>query len=420
MTITAGALLGRVLRAAGVAAVYGEVLPGLPVVTVRDREVARLLAAAHHRVHRRRALVHAGGVLGGHGDPLDLAAAGDLLDAVGHLANGGAVRLVLDLESGAPDVVPLAFVADRWLEPGDDALDALRRAERPIVLAGPGVVDAVAGLHALAAAGSLGVLNTWGAKGVFDWRSRHHLATAGLQARDFELGGVTSADLVVATGVDPLEAPPDRWQAGQAVVEVAPGALDRMAEAWSRPGQPIEVPPLRAGLAAVTQEGWASTDSPMAPTAATRNLATVLAGGGLVAADPGAAGYWVARTFATTELGAVVVPAGADAEGFAVACALVARRRDPKRAVLAVVDGPPRARVLAVLDTAEELGIPIPVEVWRADGDALDPNAHLARLRRLVHATRPALETLALDPAQLARMVEVAGPVVAWGGLPSA
>ena len=101
---------------------------------------------------------------------------------------------------------------DGWVEPDDAVLDRLRAAERPMVLAGPGVVldRAVAGLHALAAAGSLGVLNTWGAKGVFDWRSRHHLATAGLQARDFELGGVADADLVIATGIDPAEGAPDR------------------------------------------------------------------------------------------------------------------------------------------------------------------------------------------------------------------
>ena len=54
---------------------------------------------------------------------------------------------------------------------------------------------------------SLGVLNTWGAKGVFDWRSRHHLATAGLQEHDFALAGLGDADLIVATGVDPDEAP---------------------------------------------------------------------------------------------------------------------------------------------------------------------------------------------------------------------
>src|SRR4051794_34245217 len=88
-------------------------------------------------------------------------------------------------------------VSDRWQEPPDDVVAAVGAAAAPVVLAGPGVVyeGAVAGLHALAVAGSTGVLNTWGAKGVFDWRSRHHLATVGLQALDFERGGLAGADL---------------------------------------------------------------------------------------------------------------------------------------------------------------------------------------------------------------------------------
>ena len=95
-----------------------------------------------------------------------------------------------------------------WLD--DDASGRSRPGGTVVVLAGPGVVQdgAVGGLRALAAAGRLGVLNTWGAKGVFHWQSRHHWATVGLQEHDFELGGLGSADLVLVTGVDEREAPP--------------------------------------------------------------------------------------------------------------------------------------------------------------------------------------------------------------------
>ena len=59
------------------------------------------------------------------------------------------------------------------------------------ILVGPGVVraGAVAGLHAFADAVGCGVVNTWGAKGVFVWDDPRHFGTAGLQARDFELAG---------------------------------------------------------------------------------------------------------------------------------------------------------------------------------------------------------------------------------------
>jgi thiamine pyrophosphate-dependent acetolactate synthase large subunit-like protein len=287
-----------------------------------------------------------------------------------------------------------------------------------VVLAGADVVQnqAVPGLSALAASASLGVLNTWGAKGVLDWRSQHHWATVGLQARDFELGGLAGADLIVATGLDSDESPADRWQLAPSIT-AHPGTLAPLAERWWRPRLDLAVPPLRAGLAAVTQEGWSAEVVPVAPTRVTRHYGQSVGDGGLVAADPGVGGYWVARTFATTEPGAVHVPAQAQAIGFAPACALVARLRRPSRAVLAVVDGPVAVPVHAVLEAADHLGVSIPLEVWDPSGPALGPAEHLDRLRRLAVAERPEPASLATDPAQLSRMVDAAGPVVAWGGL---
>ncbi|HEY3000088.1 MAG TPA: hypothetical protein VGJ43_16010, partial [Acidimicrobiales bacterium] len=59
--ITLGALARRVLRTAGVGAVYGAPFPGLPVVPAPAPQAA-LLAAAHRLVHSRAAAtVDAGG-----------------------------------------------------------------------------------------------------------------------------------------------------------------------------------------------------------------------------------------------------------------------------------------------------------------------------------------------------------------------
>ena len=310
--ITTGRLLARVLRAAGVDAVYGRALPGVPGVVV-DEPVAALLAAAHRRVHGRPAAVYLDSgvlVVGAPSPgraPSDVAVGDDLLAAVPLLATGPAsLRLTLDLDAPVADVAPpRPAPVDRWIEPERAAVDALLGARRPVVLAGPGVVadGAVPGLHALAAAASLGVLNTWGAKGVFDWRSRHHLATAGLQQHDFTLAGLGDADLIVATGVDAAEAPDALWRDLAPVVDVLPSALDPLSWPGARPPAEIPMPPLRTELARVTQEGWASTSAPLAPTLVTRHYGQAIGGGGLVAADPGVAGYWVARTFATTDLG---------------------------------------------------------------------------------------------------------------------
>ncbi len=212
------------------------------------------------------------------------------------------------------------------------------RAESVVVLAGPGVVRAhsVAGLHALAGALGAGVLNTWGAKGVFHWQSRHHWATIGLQEHDFALGGLGDAGLIVATGVDDREAPGEYWH-GRPHVVVEPEDLDILAEVVTpRRHHLVEMPPLRTRLAAATQAGWASTVAPLAPSQATLAYGRRLAGGGLVAADAGVAGFWVARTFATTQLGGVAVPAE-EMPGWAAACVTVARMAAPLRPALAVL-----------------------------------------------------------------------------------
>ena len=107
----------------------------------------------------------------------------------------------------------------------------MRAASTVVLLAGPGIVrhEAVAGLHDLAVSAGIGVLNTWGAKGVFDWRSRHHLATIGLQADDFVLSGLQEADLIIATGLDPHESPDARWRLAPACT-VPPAGLAPLAE----------------------------------------------------------------------------------------------------------------------------------------------------------------------------------------------
>ena len=75
--------------------------------------------------------------------------------------------------------LPGASIVAGTFRPIEDYVAVIDVAERPVVLAGPGVARewAVAGLHRFADRASVGVLNTWGAKGVFDWRSPHHLAT---------------------------------------------------------------------------------------------------------------------------------------------------------------------------------------------------------------------------------------------------
>ena len=428
---TAADVLRRALSAAGIGALYGRALPGIEVTEVADPTVAVLLAQAHRSVSGMAAAAHvgdgnlvvpgsrlAGGPVpalpGAHLVVADATTLCTLAPVVAEASRGVGlqVQLDVDLSAPAPDgAVERPASAAGWMD-ADDALGDIPSRGTVVVLAGPGVVQdgAVGGLRALAAAGRLGVLNTWGAKGVFHWQSRHHWATVGLQELDFELGGLGSADLVLVTGLDEREAPARLW-AQYPYRVVAPGALSPLAERWPDGGSFPDLPPLRSRLAAVTQAGWAATGVPLMPSLVTQHYARVLGDGGLVAADPGTAGYWVARTFATTRLGSASVPA-APIRGWAAACATVARLAAPLRPVLAVVDGPIDSTTAAVLDAASELGVGVGVEAWTPDGPPLGPDEHLTRLDVL--AGSGGVSMLGTDLRQIDEMVAVAGPVRAW------
>ena len=56
-------------------------------------------------------------------------------------------------------------------------------------------------------------------------------------------------------------------------------------------------------------------------------------------------------------------------------------------------------------------------EIWDDEAPGIDADTHLERLRRLAVADDPVPVTVATDGRQLDRMIDVAGPVVAWGGV---
>ncbi len=426
-TIPATELWRRVALVSGIDATYGAPFGALEVVPVAVN-VAPLLAAAHQRVHLARAAAHRGGGVfslpGLDDEPsrtIEVDSAEALLAALPALSSSGdvEVRITLDPDQPVQDSVPPPVAPrDNWLEPTEDALEAAGAATNVVLLAGPGVIwdGAVPGLHDLAVSAGVGVLNTWGAKGVFDWRSLHHWATVGLQADDFVLSELNRADLIIATGLDPAESPDHRWRLAPALT-VNPAGLAPLAERWRthhRP--PVTMPPLRARLAEVTQLGWRVAASPLPPSRVTMHYGECVTAGALVAADAGDAGFWVARTLGTTRLGAVIVPPRS-VPGFAAACVAVSRLRHPGRPALAVIDRADAEATAPIVEAAAGLGVGVPVEAWDPDGDRLDADAHRERLRRLVLGGLPAGDgpcTLATDPRQLAEMIGVAGPIVAW------
>lgn len=239
------------------------------------------------------------------------------------------------------------------------------------VLVGPGVVreGCVDGLRAFARRVGCGVVNTWGAKGVFPWDDPLHFGTAGLQALDFALAGLGDVDVLVTSGLDPDEVTSAPWLGQAEVIDVPP--TDLASIELDLPRGTTERPALYTELAAIVGPMYAQPGSPPARAAA---LGAGLPDGGLVVAEPGLVGFWIARTFPTERPGSVIVPA---AGGAAAAWQAAESAASVGRPVVLVAASP-------------SAGLPgVVVEVW-------DP------------------AEMDLDPASL---IAVAGEIVAWGGL---
>ena len=294
----------------------------------------------------------------------------------------------------------------------------LERRGRLLVLAGPGVIDAAAlpALRAFADAGDLGVANTWGAKGVFAWDSPHHLGTCGLQARDFELLGFGVADAVVTVGLDPDESPLARL-APAPLLALDPGSLADSAGRVVRTGPPVPNE-LYPRLAAVAQPGYVDDKVPLHPARAVADVGAVVPPGGLVTAEPGLAGLWVARVFPTPALAPdaprrVVVPARREpgvAVRLAVAAAITGR---PAVAITAApLDAATEAAVAAVPDER----IPLVVEVWTDGGSLPDAATHAAQLRTALASGAPRVLEVPVCLEDTDALLDAAGPLVAWSG----
>jgi Thiamine pyrophosphate enzyme, central domain len=338
---------------------------------------------------------------------------GELLPAAADRTEAGAVADAFD-RAQVPASFAYALGFDAELETDGNAGEL--PTGRFVVLAGPGVVGtrSIDGLRSFAVAANVPVANTWGAKGVLPWDNPHHMGTCGLQARDFELLGFGDYDAIVATGIDANESPGEGFALAQ-VVEVPPTELGRLTDEVDPATTPIPSNELYQRLSKVAQPGYVDGRVPLHPARVVADLRAVLPAGGVIVADPGLAGLWVARTFPTTEPGTVVVPAVAT-PGVAAALALVAALRGLP--AIAVTTEPLDHATLAVLELATELAAAFVVDVWGSGGPVRRADQHGAQLEAAVREPGVTILDVPVDTSLTRKLVDAAGPVVAWGGLP--
>lgn len=336
-------------------------------------------------------------------DELDELVAATTLDTVPGTV---AVHLDLDLDAPAPEVV----ATDPAPPPVVVTLSPSMADVSMLAVVGPGATRAdAAAVERMATLGGIGVVNTWGAKGVLRWDSPYHYGTVGLQARDLELLGLDAVDVVVAIGLDPDELGVGAF-AGTPVQEVPAWQVDALLADWPPVRREVGArPPFYDTVSRIVTPMYEREVAPLTPPRAALHLSGAAPDGGVVVADAGVPGFWLARTFPTGVPGSVVVPA-LDQPGFAVAAAIVCALAE--RPCVAVVAGPPDESTSMMLEVAASLGTPVSVQSW-VDG-ASDPDEHVATCRRGFAGAGPHLDVVGVDSSCVEPLIDELGEITAW------
>lgn len=267
------------------------------------------------------------------------------------------------------------------------AAEAISTAQRPIILAGNGVVRQRAWkqLANFAEKLNIPVTNTFMAKGVIPFKHPMALGTAGLQTYDYLNVGFDQADVIICVGYDLVEYHPHLWHPTKdrqiIHIDMAPAevdahyivsvgvngdiglSLDRIA-AMATPHTGQEFGELRRILVQEMKEYSKDTEFPVKPQKIIWDLRTAADLNDIVICDVGAHKMWMARMFRCEHPNTCIISNGFASMGIAVPGAIAAKLAYPQRRVIAVTGDAGFMMNSQEIETAMRLKIAIVILIW--------------------------------------------------------
>jgi len=274
----------------------------------------------------------------------------------------------------------------------DTAWSVLRRARRPLILAGNGAIRKRASkqLRIFTERTGIGVVSTFMAKGCVDRDAETCLFTIGLQERDLVACAVEAADVVVCLGYDMVEYPPRLWNPKRdkkiVHVDFLPAEVDEhyrvevevvgdlahtlwmlneraAAEpvAFDTSAQKAVRRDMRADFAAHRDD---DTEGRIRPQKVLWDVREALGRHDLLLSDVGAHKLWIARYYHCHEPNTCLIPNGFCSMGFALPGAIAAARVHPDRRILAICGDAGFVMNLQEMETATRLGANVVVMIW--------------------------------------------------------
>jgi acetolactate synthase I/II/III large subunit len=276
------------------------------------------------------------------------------------------------------------------------AVDILREAKRPVVLAGHGAArgDATAALVRFSEEFGIQVANTFHGKGVMPDDHPNSIGTLGFMRHDYVNFGFDNADVIIAVGYELQEFDPVRinpksdkkvihihrfpaevdmhYSVDVGIIGDISASLDALTEALAghRFDHEAEVP----GSGLLTEEfarGQQDSRYPLAPQRVVADTRAALGRSDVVLVDTGATKMWMARLYPTYEHSTCLVSNGLSTMGFALPGALGVKLARPDAKVLAVVGDGAFLMNSQEIETAVRERIPLVVLIWEDGGYGL-------------------------------------------------
>lgn len=276
------------------------------------------------------------------------------------------------------------------------AIEILRNARRPVVLAGHGAAraDATKALVRFSDEFGIQVANTFHGKGVMPDDHRNSIGTLGFMRHDYVNFGFDNADVVITVGYELQEFDPVRInpQADKKIIHIhrfpaevdahysvdvgiigdISDSLNALTDALDGHGfsHAADVP--GSGLLAEEfARGQQDSRYPLAPARVVADTRAALGRSDVVLVDTGATKMWMARLYPTYEKNTCLISNGLSTMSFALPGALGVKLAQPESKVLSVVGDGAFLMNSQEIETAVRERIPLVVLIWEDNGYGL-------------------------------------------------
>src|SRR6195952_4722829 len=276
------------------------------------------------------------------------------------------------------------------------AVELLKTAQRPVILAGHGAAraDATAALLRLSEELGIRVANTFHGKGVMPDDHPNSMGTIGFMRHDYVNFGFDHADLIIAVGYelqefDPVRINPDadkriihvhrfpaevdaHYSVDVGIIGDISASLDAVRE--SMEGRRYDEERCAPGAGLLAEEfsrGQEDSRFPLAPQRVVADTRAALGRDDVVLVDTGAAKMWMARLYPTYERNTCLISNGLSTMAFTIPGALGVKLARPEAKVLAVMGDGAFLMNSQEIETAVRERIPLVVLIWEDNGYGL-------------------------------------------------